>query len=92
MTSQGQISVPAEVRKRFGIRPGSLLEFDDEEGKLVLRRKGTYTFEDMHKVLFPNGPPKRISVKQIKEVIGRSRAEKDARVMREWEEARREGR
>jgi AbrB family looped-hinge helix DNA binding protein len=92
VTSQGQISVPVEVRKQLGLTPGSILEWTPAEGGMMVKRRGEYTFEDIRKALFPNGPPKRISLKQMKQAIGRDRAAKDARVMREWEEDRREGR
>ncbi|MGN6730352.1 MAG: AbrB/MazE/SpoVT family DNA-binding domain-containing protein, partial [Candidatus Binatia bacterium] len=29
VTAQGQISVPAEVRRKLGIGPGSVLEWDE---------------------------------------------------------------
>jgi AbrB family looped-hinge helix DNA binding protein len=79
VTSQGQISVPAEVRKKLGIGPGSILEWAEEGDKIVVRRKGTYTSEDIRKVLFPDGPPKRASLKQMKEGIRRYILEKHAR-------------
>ena len=69
VTSQGQISVPAEIRRKFGIGPGSVLEWTEEGGKIVLRRAGTYTFEDVHRALFPEGPPKRRTVDEMKEGI-----------------------
>jgi AbrB family looped-hinge helix DNA binding protein len=58
LTAQGQVSVPAAVRKRFGLVPGSALDWSDENGKLVVRKAGKFTFDDIHKILFPNGPPK----------------------------------
>ena len=36
VTAQGQISVPAEVRRRLGVGPGSILEWDVE----VARKAG----------------------------------------------------
>jgi AbrB family looped-hinge helix DNA binding protein len=30
VTAQGQISVPAEVRKKLGIGPGSILEWEED--------------------------------------------------------------
>jgi len=39
VTSQNQISVPAEVRRRFGIRPGTVLEWLDVDGELHVRPK-----------------------------------------------------
>jgi antitoxin PrlF len=58
VTAQGQISVPVEVRRKLGIGPGSLLEWDDEGGKMVVRKTGRFSFEDIHTALFPDGPPK----------------------------------
>jgi AbrB family looped-hinge helix DNA binding protein len=57
LTAQGQISVPAEVRRKLGIAPGSVIEWDEEGGNIVVRRGGSTTFEDIHKTLFPEGPP-----------------------------------
>jgi AbrB family looped-hinge helix DNA binding protein len=58
VTSQGQISVPAEVRRKLGIGPGSLLEWDEEEGRMIVRKAGRFSFEDIHAALFPAGPPR----------------------------------
>jgi antitoxin PrlF len=69
ITAQGQISVPAEIRRKLGVGPGSTLEWDEEGGKIVVRRAGKYTFEDIHKVLFPDGPPKRRSLKELQKGI-----------------------
>jgi AbrB family looped-hinge helix DNA binding protein len=55
LTAQGQISVPAEVRKKLGIGPGSQLEWFDENGNLVVRRVGSFTSAEIHQALFPGG-------------------------------------
>ena len=79
VTAQGQISVPARVRSRLGIGPGSILEWDEDGDKIVVRRAGKYSSEDIRRVLFPEGPPKRASIKEMKEAIGRGIAERYAR-------------
>ena len=53
LTAQGQISVPAEVRKRLGIGPGSVLEWDEHNDEVVVRRAGSHTSDDIHRALFP---------------------------------------
>ena len=59
LTSQGQISVPAEVRKKLGVGPGSVLEWDEQNDQVVVRRAGRYSSEDVHGALFPEkGPTK----------------------------------
>ena len=70
LTAQGQISVPAEVRKRLGVGPGGILEWDEENGEVIVRRAGRYTSDDIHRTLFPKGPPTRKTLKELKEGIG----------------------
>jgi AbrB family looped-hinge helix DNA binding protein len=59
LTPQGQISVPAEVRRRLGIGPGSILEWDEEGERIVVRRAARFTSEEVHKALFPEAPAPR---------------------------------
>jgi AbrB family looped-hinge helix DNA binding protein len=42
ITARGQISVPANIRKRLGIGPGSVIEWSEEGEKLVVRRAGKF--------------------------------------------------
>jgi len=46
LPAQGQISVPAEVRRRLGLGPGSVLEWDEQDGEIVVRRATLYSSED----------------------------------------------
>jgi antitoxin PrlF len=59
LTAQGQISVPAEVRKKLGVGPGSVLEWEEQNDQVVVRRAGRYTSEEVHHALFPQGAPKK---------------------------------
>jgi antitoxin PrlF len=54
LTAQGQISVPAEVRKKLGVGPGSVLEWDEQNDHVIVRRAGRYTSQDVHGALFPD--------------------------------------
>jgi AbrB family looped-hinge helix DNA binding protein len=67
LTAQGQISVPAEVRKRLGIGPGSVLEWAEDGEQVVVRRAGKSTSEDVHRAAFPDGPPARRSLTALKQ-------------------------
>ncbi len=69
LTSQGQISVPAEVRRRLGLVPGSVIEWIDADGKVVVRAAGRFTSEDIHGAIFPAGAPKKVSADQMKASI-----------------------
>ena len=68
LTAQGQRSVPVEVRRRLGVGPGSVLAWDEDDGRIVVRRVGRYTSEDVHKALFPE-PPKPRMLEEMKEGI-----------------------
>ena len=71
LTAQGQISVPAKVRRKLGIGPGSVLEWDDDGDQVVVRRVGRYTSEDVHRSLFPTPPTPR-TLGELKEGVRRS--------------------
>lgn len=60
VTARGRISVPSEIRGRLGIGPGSTLEWDDEGERIVVRRVGRYTSEDLHRALFEDPPKPRM--------------------------------
>ena len=66
VTAQGQISVPAAIRKRLGLGPGSVLEWDEKGGDVIVRRAGQYTSAQVHEVLFgaPPGPTAKMDVKE----------------------------
>jgi len=70
LTAQGQISVPAKVRRKLGLGPGSILEWDDDGEQVVVRRVGRYTSEDVHRSLFPT-PPKPRTPTDLKEGVRR---------------------
>lgn len=78
VTAQGQISVPAEVRRRLGVGPGSVLEWDAEGSAIVVRRAGRYTSEDWHRALFAE-PPRARSLAELKAGIGRHVKRRHAR-------------
>jgi AbrB family looped-hinge helix DNA binding protein len=68
LTAQGQISVPAEIRRRLGLGPGSVLEWDENDGEVVVRRAGHYTSAQVHEALFGDSHPPKAKV-DVKEGI-----------------------
>ena len=36
---RGQVTIPKEIRDRFGIRPGEVVVFEEREGTIVLRKR-----------------------------------------------------
>ena len=71
LTAQGQISVPAKVRNKLGVGPGGVLEWDEEDGKIVVRRAGRFSSEDLHRALFPKGAPKPRALGELKKGVAR---------------------
>jgi antitoxin PrlF len=53
LTAQGQVSVPAAVRRQLGLTPGSVLEWVDEGGRISVQRATRHSNADVHQALFP---------------------------------------
>lgn len=77
VTARGQISVPAEVRKKLGVGPGSVLEWDEQDG-LVIVRRARCTSADVHRALFPEREPKSTFI-SLKEGIRKSMRKRQGR-------------
>ena len=70
LTAQGQVSVPAKVRQRLGVGPGSVLEWDEDGDRVVVRKAGQHSSEDIHRVLFSKTPARR-TIHELKDGITR---------------------
>src|SRR5260370_29477288 len=79
VTAQGQISVPIDIRRKLGIGPGSVLEWDEEGGKIVVRRSARYSSEDIHRAAFPDKAPNPHTLDEMKEGILKHVRERYAR-------------
>ena len=79
ITAQGQISIPAEVRTKLRVGPGSVLEWEESYGQLIVRRAGRHTLTEVHEALFPEAKSKPKSPPTVKEGIRRYMRDKHAR-------------
>jgi AbrB family looped-hinge helix DNA binding protein len=79
VTAQGQISVPAGVRQKLGIGPGSVLEWDEDGPNIVVRRAARFSSEDIHRALFPGRAPESRTVDDMRQGIERRIRERHAR-------------
>jgi antitoxin PrlF len=68
LTAQGQVSVPAKVRKKLGVGPGSVLEWDEDGERVIVRRAGRFSSEEVHRSLF-EAPPQPKSLAELKEGV-----------------------
>ena len=70
LTARGQVSVPAKVRQRLGVGPGSVLEWSEDGGRVIVRKAVRYSSEDIHRALFST-PPSRQRVAQLRAGVRR---------------------
>ena len=52
LTSQGQVSVPAAVRKVLHLMPGSVLVWSQEGDRIVVERAKQHSTAEVHQALF----------------------------------------
>ena len=78
LTAQGQISVPATVRRKLGVGPGSVLEWEADGDRILVRRAGRFSSEDLHRALFAR-TPKRRTLRELKEGLRRHARARNAR-------------
>lgn len=69
LTSQNQVSVPAEIRKKLGLAPGSVLAWSEEAGTITVRRAGRYTLDDIHALLRKYRPRSKTGPVDVKDAI-----------------------
>ena len=79
LTAQGQISVPAEVRRKLGLGPGSVLEWDEEDGCIVVRRVGRFSSADVHEAVFAGTSASTKTLTELKDGIRTAMRKRHAR-------------
>ncbi len=72
VSEKGQVTIPKPIRERLGIRPGEVLEFDDDPGGAAIARKAASrsAVDELYGVLGVAGGTDRL--------IDRLRGESDA--------------
>jgi antitoxin PrlF len=69
VTSKGQITIPAEVRKKLGLKPGDRVRFvEGESGEFILRPK-TGSIMDLEGCVPWTG--KTVTIEEMNETIAR---------------------
>ncbi len=79
LTAQGQISVPAEIRRKLGIGPGSVIEWEEKGEEVVVRRAGRFSSQDVHEALFQDETPWTKTLPDLKQGIRDHMRKKHAR-------------
>jgi bifunctional DNA-binding transcriptional regulator/antitoxin component of YhaV-PrlF toxin-antitoxin module len=57
------------VRKKLGIGPGSVIEWHEQDGSVVVRRAARFSSPEMHQALFPRGTPNAKPIPEVKGAI-----------------------
>ena len=68
LTSQGQVSVPAAVRKALHLMPGSVLVWSQDGDRIVVERAKRHSTAEVHQALFASGPPAGETAKTLAEL------------------------
>ena len=79
VSAQGRTTVPAEIRRKLGIGPGSILEWEEQGDRVVVRCAVRYTFDDIHQAIFKGKPPQYHTDEELKEGIRQSMRKKHPR-------------
>jgi AbrB family looped-hinge helix DNA binding protein len=79
LTSQGQVSVPAAVRRSLGLKPGAVLEWVQEGDRIVVRRAVQHDSAAVHAALFPDGAAPSKSLAELKRGLAKAVRQRHAR-------------
>jgi len=67
VTSQGQITIPADIRKLLGVQPGGKVVFIQEGNRVVMANATIEAFEQMHKAF--SGEAELLGLKDEQDVV-----------------------
>lgn len=79
ITAQGQISIPAEVRRRLGLAPGSVIDWELDGDEVVVRRAGKFSSLDIHRAIFGEPPAESVTPEAMDQAIADHLKAKHAR-------------
>ncbi len=81
LTNKGRVTIPAEVRKRLGLKAGDRIDFTYlPDGNVAIRTK-KIPFETLRGFLKSEGQ-RRVSIREMKEGIAQAVRERYERAMR----------
>jgi len=69
LTAQAQVSVPAAIRRALGVVPGSVIVWETQADRVVVRSLGRHASADIHLSLFGPLQPEKKSSQALKEGI-----------------------
>jgi AbrB family looped-hinge helix DNA binding protein len=79
VTSKGQVVVPARLRRKFGIKAGTRLNFTEADGQIMIQPV-TREFIDSFCGLFKAKPGEKSAVQELLDDRTKERAREDRKV------------
>ena len=77
LTSQGQVSVPAPVRRLLGLTPGASIEWQEaDDGRIIVRRAAAHDTLAAHRALFGDATPGAVATKSKRQQTKRQQAKR----------------
>jgi AbrB family looped-hinge helix DNA binding protein len=79
VTSKGQVVVPARLRRKFGIKAGTRLNFQEENGRIVVQPV-TKEYISSFRGIFKLKPGEKSAVQELLEDRARERTREDREI------------
>lgn len=67
VTSQGQITIPVDIRRRLGVQPGGKVVFIQEGDRVMIANATVEAFEQMRQAFAPEA--ERLGLKEEQDVV-----------------------
>ena len=80
ITSNGQVTIPREVRQRLGLHAGGKVRFSVENGNRAVVTPAGHRLSDLFGML--GRPPRSLTLEEMDEAIGRAAVERFAKSKR----------
>lgn len=80
MTSKGQVTVPVEIRRRLGLRPGDKVRFEDDGSTVRVVRQNMLSLDE----IFASARPVRPDL-TVEQAITEARQERGEYLIKKYE-------
>ncbi len=82
LTSKGQITLPAELRRRWGLKAGDRIDFTLDDGRVVLTRKLRRSILESREELSPLSLGRPVTQKDIDRAVAQAMEAQELRARR----------
>ena len=79
MTSKGQVVIPARLRRKYGLKEGTRLNFVEEEGRFVVQPV-TKEYISSFRGIFKSKPGEKPAVQELLDDRAAERAREDRKI------------